>query len=64
MTNHLKPFEGDVINQTLDKLPGLQTPVNPPLLFMTLVPKGHPMTVDYSIIGEDFITGNLTERGA
>jgi hypothetical protein len=45
MTNHLKPFEGKVINQTLDKLPGLQTPVYPPLLLMTLVPKGHPFPI-------------------
>ncbi len=34
-----------MINQTLDKLPGLQTPVYPPLLFMTLVPKGHPLPI-------------------
>jgi len=34
-----------MINQSLDKLPKPQTPVHPPLLLMTLVPKGHPLPI-------------------
>jgi len=45
MTNHLKSFERYMINQSLHKLPGLQTPVHPLLLLMTLIPKGYPLTI-------------------
>ena len=50
-----------MINQTLDKLPSLQSPVNPPLLFMTLVPKSHPLTiVTRNLMFRQCWTGNIT----
>jgi hypothetical protein len=45
MTKYIKPFAGFVINQSLDQLSSLQTPIAPPFLLIALVPKSSPLTI-------------------